>query len=161
MRSTLRALVPAAATLGALLGALPGAVVMARATAPLPTIEAGAVLLACSAVTAALLAAWTANLGLDHGRSLLRPLFASALAVGLLVALLWVLLVASGAWAWIFPFPPFFGVLGCGLVLGACVGFVALRHRGPHDWDALDVAVSLAWAIAPPALVALLVKVIT
>src|SRR5437764_12015380 len=91
-----RARVTGAATLGAILGALPGAVILARLHDPAPIVVAGVALLGGSAILAALLAAWTANLSLERGRSRLLPILLSALAVGALVALVRVALVASG-----------------------------------------------------------------
>ena len=149
----------AAATLGAILGALPGGVLLARLHDPLPMIVSGAALLGGSAILAALAAAWTANFSLPQGRSRLLPLLASAISTGFLVAIAWVVLVGSGAWASAFPFPPFFGLLGFCLLQGTFVGFVAMSLReATFDWDALDVAVSLVWAAVPPGLVVVLLR---
>jgi len=79
----------AARSLGAVLGALPGALVMSRVDVRVPPLVAGPALLAGSAVFAALLAAWTANLGLDRGRSRLAPLLVVGLGAGALVAGVW------------------------------------------------------------------------
>jgi len=155
-----RARVGGAATLGAILGALPGAVILARLRDPAPTVLAGGALLGGSAILAALLAAWTTNLTLDRGRARLMPLLLSALAVGGLVGGAWVALVASGLWAATFPFPPYFGLVGFCLLQGALVGFVAMSLREEFDWDALDVAVSLAWAAVPPGLVVALLRIL-
>jgi hypothetical protein len=158
MSESWRANVAAAATLGAVLGALPGALVMSQASLVVPPVVAGPALLAGSAIFASLLAAWTANLGLERGRSRLAPLLLTGLGAGALVALVWVALVASGLWSATFPFPPYFGILGFSLLVGGAVGFVAMARRDTLDWDGVDVIVSLGWAAVPPALILLSVR---
>lgn len=153
-----RALSAGAAALGATVGMLPGAVAMARLTQPLPTLVAGPVLFASAAVFAGLFSAWAANLARPRGRSRLGSILAVSLGAGLLVALAWVALIATGTWARAFPFPPFFGVLGLGLLVGAAAALATGLYHEPHDWDALDVALSAAWAGVPPGLIVLALR---
>ena len=153
-----RALAAGGAALGAVVGMLPGAVVMALLRDPLPTLVAGPVLFLSAGVFAALLASWAANLARPAGRSRLGPILAVSLGAGLLVGLAGVARVSTGAWARAFPFPPYFGVLGLGLLVGAAAALAAGLYHEDMDWDALDVALSAGWAGVPPALITVLLR---
>ena len=153
-----RALAAGGAALGAVVGMLPGAVVMALLRDPVPTLLAGPVLFLCAAISAGLVSAWAANLARPAGRSRLAPIMLVSACGGLLVGVAWVALVASGAWARVFPFPPFFGVLGLGLVVGAAAALATGLLHEALDWDALDVAASVAWAGVPPGLIVALLN---
>lgn len=135
---------------------LPGAYLMGALQDPLPILVTGPVLFVNAAVLAAVLAVWAGNLDLERGgRGLLAPVMTVSIASGAIVGALWVVLIASGLWDLAFPFPPYHGLLGLGLFIGAAASLAASVYHEALDWDGLDVAVTVMWTAVPPALIVL------
>lgn len=154
-----RAPVAAAGTAGAILGMLPGAFLMAALKDPLPTLAVGPILFANAAILAGVASTVVTNFdGRRRDRGLIGRVMAVSLATGAMVTTLWVGLVWTGAWSLVFPFSPYSGLLGLGLIVGAAAALAAQAYREPFEPDLSDLVILVLWAAIPPTLVLVLLQ---